>query len=236
MNHRSLFKLQGWRLLAVVSLLLSVMAAFLVAVSPDVAGIRMVIRWTARTSLLLFLLTFTASAAWRRWPGPWTRWQLTNRRYVGLSFAFSHGVHLLAILAFAHLAPVELDLASNPSTRFVGELGYVFIIAMTATSFDTTAAWLGLRAWKVLHTTGSWYLWLVFLSSYLSRAVHQPQYWVGVAVVLGALAVRTVPVRGLIAPSFPPSSLPGVPDTRKDCRVGFIQHEPQRETPSKPSQ
>jgi hypothetical protein len=109
MTHNLLLKLQGWRLLAVVAVLLSMMAVLVVLASPDVAGIRMVIRWTARTSLLLFLLTFTASAAWRRWPGPWTRWQLANRRYLGLSFAFSHGVHLLAILAFAHLAPVELD-------------------------------------------------------------------------------------------------------------------------------
>jgi methionine sulfoxide reductase heme-binding subunit len=185
---------QGWRLVAAVAAVLSLMAAGLLLASPDVAGIRSVIRWTARTSLVLFLLTFIASAAWRRWPGPWTRWQLRNRRYLGLSFAVSHGLHLIAILAFAHLAPAAFDQASNPSTRFVGEIGYAFVFAMTATSFDTTAAWLGPRAWKILHRTGAWYLWLVFLLSYLSRAVHHPQYWVGVAAVLAALVVRTVPV------------------------------------------
>jgi methionine sulfoxide reductase heme-binding subunit len=199
MGGTSSFKLQGWRLVAVAAALLSLMAVSLVLASPDVAGVRSVIRWTARTSLVLFLLTFTASAAWRRWPGAWTRWQLANRRYLGLSFAVSHGIHLIAILAFAHLAPLAFDQASNPSTRFVGEIGYLFVVAMAATSFDTTAAWLGRRAWKILHTTGAWYLWFVFLLSYLSRAIHDPQHWIGVAAVLIALAVRTVPVRRVAA-------------------------------------
>lgn len=203
MNRTSSFKLQGWPLVAAMAAVLSLMAVGLVLANPDVAGIRSVIRWTARTSLLLFLLTFTASAAWRRWPGEWTRWQLANRRYLGLSFAVSHGLHLVAIIAFAHLAPMAFDQASNPSTRFVGEIGYVFVFAMTATSFDTTAAWLGRRAWKVLHTTGAWYLWLVFLLSYLSRAVHDPHYWFGVAAALIALAVRIVPVRRFAASVCP---------------------------------
>jgi methionine sulfoxide reductase heme-binding subunit len=199
MDRTSSFKLQGWRLVAAAAAVLSLMAVGLVLASPDVAGVRSVIRWTARTSLVLFLLTFTASAAWRRWPSAWTRWQLANRRYLGLSFAVSHGVHLIAIIVFAQIAPMAFDQASNPQTRFVGEIGYAFIFAMTATSFDTTAAWLGRRAWKILHSTGAWYLWFVFLLSYASRAVHDPHYSIGVAAALVALAVRTVPVRRFAA-------------------------------------
>jgi methionine sulfoxide reductase heme-binding subunit len=202
MDRNCSFKLQGWPLVAAAAAVVSLMALGLVVASPDVAGVRSAIRWTARTSLLLFLLTFTASAAWRRWPSAWTRWQLANRRYLFLSFAASHGVHLIAIIAFAHLAPMAFDLASNPKTRFVGEIGYAFIVAMAATCFDATAAWLGRRAWKILHTTGAWYLWFVFLSSYASRALHDPHYWTGVVAVLIALAVRTVPVRRFAANSI----------------------------------
>jgi methionine sulfoxide reductase heme-binding subunit len=191
--------LRRWRLLAAISVLLATMAVCVFVINPDVSGIRSVIRLTARTSLLLFLLAFTASAAWRRWPGGWTRWQLANRRYLGLSFAVSHGLHLAAIIAFAHLAPVQFDQASNPSTRFIGEIGYIFVFALAATSFDATAAWLGPRAWKILHCTGIWYLWLVFLLSYASRAVHDPYYLTGVAAVLAALAVRTLPMRRFAA-------------------------------------
>ena len=187
--------LQGWRLVAAVAVLLGVMAVGVVLINPGAPGIRSLVRLTARTSLLLFLLTFTASAAWRRWPGAWTRWQLANRRYFGLCFAVSHGLHLAAIVAFARVAPTQFDQASNPHTRFISIIGYVFIFAMAATSFNASAAWLGRRAWKILHRTGAWYLWLVFLLSYASRAVHDPHYGIGVAVVLGALAVRLAPVR-----------------------------------------
>jgi methionine sulfoxide reductase heme-binding subunit len=188
-------RLRSWSLVATIAALLTAMAVGLILVNPDVPGIRSVIRWTARTSLVLFLLTFTASAAWRRWPGAWTRWQLVNRRYLGLSFAVSHGLHLAAIIAFAQLAPMQFDEASNPNTRFIGEIGYAFIFAMTATSFDASAAWLGRRAWKILHTTGAWYLWLVFLLSYASRAIHDPYYSIGLLAVVAALAVRTIPLR-----------------------------------------
>jgi methionine sulfoxide reductase heme-binding subunit len=205
MDQKSSFRLHGWLLVAAAAAAVSLMAVGLVVWSPDVAGVRSAIRWTARTSLVLFLLTFTASAAWRLWPSAWTRWQLANRRYLFLSFAASHGVHLIAILAFAHLAPMAFDIASNPKTRFVGEMGYAFIFAMTATSFDAIAARLGRRASKILHTTGAWYLWFVFLSSYASRAVHDPHYWIGVAAVLIALAVRTIPARRLAgSPISPP--------------------------------
>jgi methionine sulfoxide reductase heme-binding subunit len=199
MDRTSSFKLQGWPLVAAAAAVSSLMAVGLVLASPDVGGVRSVIRWTARTSLVLFLLAFTASAAWRRWPGAWTRWQLANRRYLGLSFAVSHGIHLIAIIVFARIAPMAFDQASNPQTRFVGEIGYAFIFAMTVTSFDATAAWLGPRYWKILHTTGAWYLWLVFLLSYASRALHDPHYLIGVAAELIALAVRTVPVRRFTA-------------------------------------
>jgi hypothetical protein len=83
MDRKAPFELQGCQLVAVASAVLFLMAVGLVLASPDLAGVRSVIRWTARTSLVLFLLTFTASAAWHRWPGAWTRWQLA----IGVTWA-----------------------------------------------------------------------------------------------------------------------------------------------------
>ena len=67
----------------------------------EVDGVRMVIRFTARTSLLFFCLAFSAAALARLWPNAWTRWQRRNRRYLGVTFAASHGIHAVAIAAFA---------------------------------------------------------------------------------------------------------------------------------------
>jgi ABC-type multidrug transport system fused ATPase/permease subunit len=55
----------------------------------EVDGVRMVIRFTARTSLLFFCLAFGAAALARIWPNAWTQWQRRNRRYLGVTFAAS---------------------------------------------------------------------------------------------------------------------------------------------------
>src|SRR5262245_27239843 len=86
----------------------SVSIAALAAVLADgggVEGVRLAIRLTARSSLALFCLAFTAGALARLFPGPFTRWQRANRRYLGLGFASSHAVHAAAIVALARLHP-----------------------------------------------------------------------------------------------------------------------------------
>ena len=112
---RSSLPWESWQLLGAIALLLVVLAGALLVASPDVAGLRMVIRQTARSSLLLFLLAFTASAAARRWPGGVTAWQLRNRRHLGLGFAVSHTIHALAIAGFAALDPQAFRQASMGS-------------------------------------------------------------------------------------------------------------------------
>jgi DMSO/TMAO reductase YedYZ heme-binding membrane subunit len=153
-------------------------------------GLRGVIRLTARTSLLLFLLAFAASAAYRLRPGPGTRWLLANRRYVGLSFAASHLVHLLAIVALATRVPDDFSSHTQASTIVVGGIGYVFVALMAATSNDASVAWLGRRRWRLLHLVGAYWLWQVFLISYLARAITAPANVVPLALVLGAWALR----------------------------------------------
>ena len=94
----------GWRLTGLIGAALVAMSAVALLVAPDpVAGARLVIRMTARTSLILFLLAFVATALRRLAPSPFTSWLRKNRRYVGVSFAASHAIHLVAIIALAQL-------------------------------------------------------------------------------------------------------------------------------------
>lgn len=62
-------------------------------------GVRLAIRETARTTLLIFVVIFCTSAIRRRWRTPLTNYLMRNRRYLGLSAAVSHGYHLVFILA-----------------------------------------------------------------------------------------------------------------------------------------
>ena len=85
---------EGWRLFALLALALTALCIWIAGMRGfEVEGVRMVIRFTARTSLLFFCLAFSAAALARLWPNAWTRWQRRNRRYLGVTFAASHGLH-----------------------------------------------------------------------------------------------------------------------------------------------
>ena len=78
-------------------------------------------------------------------------------------------------------------------TFFWGLLAaYLVILAMTATSFDRSAAWLGRTHWKRLHTAGGYYVWLVFFVSFAPAAVQaaHPAAIPGAVALIAALGLR----------------------------------------------
>jgi methionine sulfoxide reductase heme-binding subunit len=191
MKNKGLVAPQGWLFVGAAALVVLVSVGVIALTTGDpVEAVRRAIRVTARFSIVLFLLAFTASAAWRFWPNAWTSWQRRNRRYLGVSFAVSHFTHLGAIAALGRLAPAELAADANAITWIFGGLAYVFIAAMTLTSFDRTAKMLQPRAWSLLHTTGSYYVWLIFANSYVSRALLMPEYIPIVMLIMLALVLR----------------------------------------------
>jgi hypothetical protein len=78
----------------------------------------------------------------------------------------------------------------DATTAFAGGLGYLLLAAMTATSFDRTAAWLGPRAWSRLHTFGIFYLWFIFAFTYVGSAARDPLAAGSLLVLLVALGIR----------------------------------------------
>ena len=184
---------EGWRLFAVLALTLTVLCLWIAGMRQfEVDGIRMVIRFTARSSLLLFCLAFGAAALARLWPNPWTRWLRRNRRALGVSFAASHGLHAAAIIAFAAQDPAGFAAATGLASYVFGGIGYAFIVAMTATSFDRTAQAIGPRAWRILHLGGGYYLWLQFMVSFGKRIPDMPLYGLFLIPLLLVMALRLV--------------------------------------------
>jgi DMSO/TMAO reductase YedYZ heme-binding membrane subunit len=184
---------EGWRLFAVLTLVLAGLSIWIAGMRQfEVEGVRMVIRFTARTSLLLFCLAFGAAALARLWPNAWTRWQRRNRRYLGVSFAASHGLHAIAIACFAVMSPALFAQATSPASYIFGGIGYAFIVAMTATSFDRTAAAIGPRAWRILHLAGGYYLWFQFMVSFGKRIPAMPSYALFLVPLLAVMALRLI--------------------------------------------
>jgi DMSO/TMAO reductase YedYZ heme-binding membrane subunit len=185
--------LEGWRLTAVAAVAIAAIAASILLIGAlSEEAIRLALRTTARASLVLFLAAFTASATRRLWPNPFTRWQRRNRRYLGVAFAASHAIHAAMIISLAVLQPLAFHEHTQRMTPIPGSIGYLFILAMTVTSFDRTAAWLSRRAWNLLHTAGAFYLWFIFLATFVSRALRMPGYWLPAALVVTAMVVRVV--------------------------------------------
>lgn len=182
---------EGWTLTLVAGVAIATIAVAIIAAgggSPD--AISGAIRFTARTSFALFLAAFTASATQRLWPGAFTRWQRRNRRYLGVGFAASHAVHAAAIVTLAVLQPLAFHERAADMARAPGLIGYGFLAAMTITSFDRTAAWLGRRGWRALHLAGSIYLWGAFVVGFGKRAPEAPIYWLPVAIAVAAMGLR----------------------------------------------
>jgi hypothetical protein len=185
---------RGWPIVGWAALAIGAMIAAVVAVAGGGEdGIREVIRATARSSVVLFTAAFIASSVHRRWPGPASRWLLANRRYLGVSFAVSHLAHFLAILALAGWSFSRMARDAGVVVGILGGGAYLLIIAMTATSFDRTAAWLGPQAWRRLHTVGVYWIWTIFFVSFAPRAFQSALYWPFALVLVAALGVRLWP-------------------------------------------
>jgi sulfoxide reductase heme-binding subunit YedZ len=185
--------LEGWSLFAVLTLVLIALSVWIAGMRQfEVDGIRSVIRFTARTSLVLFCLAFSAGALARLWPNAWTLWQRRNRRYLGLSFAASHAIHAVAIVCFAFVSPPLFRENTSMASFIFGGIGYAAIVAMTATSFDRSTAAIGPRAWRILHLCCGYYLWLQFMVSFGMRIPAMPVYAIFLIPLLAVMALRMI--------------------------------------------
>lgn len=171
-------------------------------------SVRIVVRWTAKIAVVLFAMAFSASALRTFWRVDWTRWLMLNRRQLGLGFALAHTVHLLALVCLGVAFPTPFVDELNAVTLVGGGLAYVFVFAMAATSNDASVRWLGARRWRLLHTLGGWYIWVVFTQSYVPRALVEPAYVPFASLlffVLGMRVARRLRERGRAAAGTSPA-------------------------------
>lgn len=183
--------LNGWPLLAWITIALLALAALVAAMAPDATeAARSAIRLTARTSLVLFSLAFVASSLIRLADRPATRWLLRNRRIFGLGFAISHLLHAIALFCLYRINPVLFDTLTTPVSFIAGGTAYGVIALMAATSFDTLRGKMGERAWARLHRTGAWVIWLFFLINFGKRAAFNWMYWPAMTIIFVALSIR----------------------------------------------
>src|SRR5258706_11132271 len=180
-----------WRLpIAYWFVIAGICAAIATTAEPGPEEVRAVIRVTAFTSAVPFLLAFSASALHRLRAGAATRWLLANRRYLGLSVAASHFWHLMAILVFVR----RYGSSGQPIARLTlvfGSAGFVALALMAATSNDTSQRTLG-RAWGWMHIVGAYIVWLDFIFTYMGTATIAPFHGLMTLAFAAAWTLRVV--------------------------------------------
>lgn len=144
-------------------------------------------RWTARSALPVFLVTYLASSLYRLTPIPATRAILHRRRQWGLGFALAHSIHLVALGI-----NVILFVPRSWQSLIPGGIAYAMIYIMALTSNDASMRALG-KNWKRLHVFGIHYIWFIFTASYAGRIIKPETMLTGLvftAIMVAALAVR----------------------------------------------
>jgi len=191
-----MLSLQKWQIVKSSTTIIAIVFCLILLVNGiNEDSFRIAIRFTARSSCVLFLLAFLASSLRRLKPTSISRWLVANRRYLGLSMAISHGFHAIAIAGVAILTEENMVRDNHGAN-----LGYLFIILMTITSFPRPAAILGRRGWRILHTVGMYYLWLSFTVAFSERLNESwLLYSPFISALILVLIVRFVPSRPKIS-------------------------------------
>ena len=143
-------------------------AAFFFFIGFNEDGTRAAIAWSAKISFTLFCLAFAASAAHLRIRNSLSFWWLMNRKYLGISFAINHLIHLGFLVLLQQVFHPVFDLAASTSL-LAGGLAYFFVVLMLLTSFETFSKHLSLKNWKLLHTIGGYWIWIIFMSTYFKK-------------------------------------------------------------------
>lgn len=182
--------LSGPRLLSLIAAGLAVMCTLLVLIADSSnEAAHLVIRWTARTSLVLLLLAYIARPATQLRPRGFKR-LLAFRKWLGLGFFTSHVFHLAGIIALA--APdVGAFVRSQSPTILVAVANYLLLFAMAVTSIERVRKAMPPPAWKRLHRIGMHTSWFVFFTTYATATLDAPVFAIPTVLLVAAAAIRT---------------------------------------------
>jgi hypothetical protein len=154
--------INGWNLWWLITIPISaVMVIAMVRVDLTSAkGVSSMIQLSVRHAVPLLFVAFAASSVQVLFPGAFSRWLLRNRKFIGLSFAAAMGWQLTFIL---WLVTVHSEYYVSEvyvlSDVVEGVSSYAFLLAMVLTSFKFGRSRLTPKQWKLLHTTGIYWLW-----------------------------------------------------------------------------
>jgi sulfoxide reductase heme-binding subunit YedZ len=145
-------------------------------------------RYSAHLAFLFLLVAFLTSTARRRWRHPVTRVLMDYRRQLGLGFATAHAFHLAALT----LLLLNLEGFSVTASLAVAAVGSAVTTALAVTSNNWSVRRLGVKRWRLLHTTGINILMLYFFVAFSAALIQKggTVYVVYVLAIIGAVVAK----------------------------------------------
>ena len=173
--------INGWRLFVVIAAVITTFMLLRLG-STDFSlpqDLSAMIQYSVRWAVPFIFLVIATSALFKLFPSHLTRWLLRNRRYLGLCFAVAMAWQgaFIFIVSFSHSAHYygEIYLLRD---ELEGSSGYLFLVAMTVTSFGAFRRRISAEQWRFLHLSGVIFLWAYPFSVYWWNVFYyQTQYW-----------------------------------------------------------
>jgi DMSO/TMAO reductase YedYZ heme-binding membrane subunit len=190
LQHQSL---NGWPLFFLIAALTfagMMLGLALIGVSTPEASVNM-IRLSVQFASPWIFIAFVTSALQQFFPGSVSSWLARNRRYTGLSFAAGFGWQAVFIaVLFALHASYYWEVLHTPDGLFIRIVSYLFLIAMTLTSFFPVRRKMRPQHWRWLHLACIWYFWAAIWVSYAGQALSSAVKTIDVVyTVLGLLVL-----------------------------------------------
>ncbi len=185
--------LNGWPLfflIAGVTFAAMVTAFLLIGADSPEAAISL-IRLSVQFASPWVFLAFVARPMTQLFPGNLSKWLLRNRRYLGLSFAAGFGWQavFIGVLLTLHNAYYWEEL-HNDVDLLLRMASYVFLFALTITSFFPVRRKMRPEHWRWLHLIGIWYFWAAIWASYAPMAMSSDAKTIDVVyTVIGLVAL-----------------------------------------------
>jgi hypothetical protein len=168
--------LNGWPLFYLIAgLTLGGMVAgmLIIGISSPEATVSL-IRLSVQFASPWIYIAFVTSALVTLFPNAITKWLLRNRRYTGLSFAAGFGWQAVFIAVLLTLYPAHYWDDLHKASDLLGRsLSYIFLLALTVTSFLPVRRKMSRAQWHWLHLIGIWYFWAAIWVSYAEQALSQ---------------------------------------------------------------
>ncbi|HFA50136.1 MAG TPA: hypothetical protein ENJ95_14090 [Bacteroidetes bacterium] len=136
---------------------------------------RRAIAMSARVAVVFFSAAFMASSLHYFSKNVFTWWLRMNRKYIGVSFAVLHLAHLCFLIVLQYNFHPVFNKAKTISL-LGGGLAYVFVVLMLLTSFPYFSKYLSKKQWTTLHTVGGYWIWYIFIRTYVKKLFGRFEY------------------------------------------------------------